>query len=549
MKVLGVSLGHDSSACLIEDGKVVRYTQEERFSRVKVGVNGALNAIKFCLGDYRIEDMDSIAISNGIVKSLVPHFQAAFKAQSTVGVPLCARDIGFEVEKITQIDHHEAHAGSAYYTSGFDKALIITIDGVGEDTSILVAEGIGKKIVPLYMVKKTGVYLRQKNGVFRAHTFREDRILSLGWFYGMVTEALGWRICCDEGKTMGLAPYGDPNVVPYKDMISPMYRYTPTGYYHNDGKVYYHFEGAYSYRKLAETYGRENLAASAQKILEDKVLRMVGKWLKRTGHTNLCTAGGIFLNVKLNQKIAEKWPTLSYWPFPLASDCGVSLGVGLVEYHKKTNLEYKPERIKHIYFGSQYSNEQIKGILDRNKLKYRAYSVDEIAKALADNKIVAWFQGCMEAGPRALGGRSILMSPLKAENKDTINKFVKFREGFRPFCPSVIEEAADRYFDGGGEYMITACRVKTQDIPAVTHVDGTARPQRLKKEANPRFYELLEKFGEITGHPVLLNTSFNVMGEPIIRTPEEAMRCFYGVGIDFLVIGDFVLQKDGEGVQ
>lgn len=542
-----MSLGHDSAACLVEDGKIVRYIQEERFNKIKVGVNGVLKSIKYCLGEYRPEDMDSIVMSSGAVGSVIPHVQAAFKAKSTEGIPVSMAEEGFQVDKIGQISHHECHAGSSYYTSGLDKALIISIDGIGEDTTIYVAEGIGKQIRPLYMVKQKAIYLRGKDGVFREHRFKRDKTYSLGWFYGMVTEALGWRLACDEGKTMGLAPYGNPSVIPCREMLRPMYDYYPSGYYHNDGRVYYHFAGAYEYKKLAEKYGRENLAASAQMILEERVIRFIRKWLKRTGHENLCTAGGVFLNVKLNQKISEEIPLNSYWPFPLASDAGLPIGAALVEYHKKATTPYVSKRISNIYWGSEYSNAQIEAVLKRNKLAYKPYDVEEIALKLASNKIVGWFQGRMEAGPRALGGRSILMSPLKAENKDIINNSVKFREGFRPFCPSVTAEAASRYFDGGGAYMITACKVLSKDIPAVTHVDGTARPQILRREDNPRYYDLLAKFGTITGHPVLLNTSLNIMGQPIIESPDDAIRCFYGNGLDLLVIGDFVLQKTGEG--
>lgn len=546
MKILGVSLGHDSSACLVEDGKVVRYIQEERFSKIKVGVNGVLQSVKFCLGDYKPEDMDSVVISSGLQGQLIVHLQAAFRIKTTIGMPISVIDSGFQVENIGEIDHHECHAGSTYFTSGLDKALIVTIDGIGEDTTLYVAEGIGGKIRPLSMVKRTGISLRGADGVFREHRFKKDRVLSLGWFYAMVTEALGWRITCDEGKTMGLAPYGNAAIIPIREMVRPMYDYYPAGFYHNDGKVWYHFNGAHQYKKLAEKYGRENLAASAQKILEDRVMRFIRKWLKRTGHKNLCVAGGVFLNVKLNQRISEEVPLDNFWAFPLASDAGVSVGAALVEYHRKTKEPYVPKRISNIYWGSEYSNAQIEAILKRNKLTYKPYDVEEIALKLASNKIVGWFRGCMEAGPRALGGRSILMSPLKAENKDIINNSVKFREGFRPFCPSVTVEAASRYFDGGGPYMITACKVLSKEIPAVTHVDGTARPQILSREDNPRYYDLLERFGVITGHPVLLNTSLNIMGQPIIESPDDAIRCFYGNGMDLLVIGDFVLEKTGE---
>ncbi len=544
MKVLGVSLGHDASACLVEDGKVVRHIQEERFSRIKVGVNGVQNSIKFCLGQYKMEEIDSVVISSGLYGSIIPHYNAAFKVSTTQGMPLCIQETGWDVKNVGQIGHHDCHVGSAYYTSGFDKALIVSIDGIGEDTTILVSEGEGTKIRPLYIVSRKAISIRGRDGIFREHRFKNDTILSLGWFYGMVTEGLGWRMVCDEGKTMGLAPYGDPNVIPYKEMQPLTYKYSPGGFYLNDGKVYYHFAGAKDYKKLAEKYGRENLAAAAQKLLEDRVIRFIKRWLKRTGHKNLCTAGGVFLNVKLNQKIVEEKIVENYWPFPLASDCGVSVGAALVEYYRKTLDAPAPKRITNIYWGDEFSNEEIEKVLQRNKLRYRPYDKDEIAQKLGKNKIVAWFQGRMESGPRSLGGRSILMSPLRGQNKDIINERVKFREGFRPFCPSVIEPAASKYFDGGGNFMITACKAIGASTPAVTHVDGTARPQIVTKEANRKFYELIEAFGAVTGHPVLLNTSLNVMGEPIVRTPEQAVRCFYGVGIDLLVIGDFVIEKE-----
>lgn len=544
MRVIGTSLGHDSSVCLVEDGKIIRHIQEERFSRIKVGVNSAIQSLKFCLGDYKIEDIDLFTISSGLSGSVMPHYQGMFKVSSTLGIPLAMKAEGYDVKNVIQIQHHECHAGSAYYTSGFDEALIVSIDGIGEETTILVSEGKGKKIRPLYIVKRTGISLRGKDGVFRQHVFKRDKILSLGWFYGMVTEALGWRLACDEGKTMGLAPYGDPNIIPPQEIRKYAYKYEPGGFYLNDGRVYYHFAGAVNYKKLADKYGRENLAAAAQKMLEDKILRFCDRWLKRTGHKNLCTAGGVFANVKLNQKIVESRIAENYWAFPLATDVGVSIGAALCGYWNKTEEPYKAERITHLYYGSEYRNDEIKRVLDLGKLRYKPYDVKYVAGKLAENKIVGWFQGKMESGPRALGGRSILMSPLVAANKNVINAQVKFREAFRPFCPSVIEEVAGRYFDGGGNFMITACNVRGHDIPAVTHVDGTARPQIVRIQDNQKFHKLIDEFGGITGHPVLLNTSLNVMGNPISRTPTDAIQCFYSGGIDILVLGDYMIEKE-----
>jgi carbamoyltransferase len=420
------------------------------------------------------------------------------------------------------------------------------VDGIGEETTQSVFIGDGRNIKTIHMVNMDGEYTLQDDGIFSESLFPSKEVRSIGWFYGAVTEALGWRMCCDEGKTMGLAPYGDPNVIPKTLITNEMFNFGRLGFYSTSGKCYYHFENSEYFEKLAEEYGDANLAASAQKVLEDYVIEIVKKWVGKTGIKTLCVSGGIFMNVKLNQRIATECGLEEFYPFPLCGDTGLSIGMALLDYWGTSkSVEYQPKRLKHLYYGPEYTNEEIKGILDLAKLNYRAYDVKEVAKNLAENKIVGWFQGRMEGGPRALGNRSILMSPLRAENKDIINAYVKFRERFRPFCPSVIEEAKDRYFDGGGEFMITACNVKTKDIPAVTHIDGTARPQFVSKETNGKYHELIKQFGEITGHPVLLNTSLNVMGEPICRTPQDALRCFYSGGIDMLVLGDYMLEKVG----
>lgn len=543
MKVLGVSIGHDSSACLVDDGRIIRYVAEERYNRIKVGLNCPHQSVKYCLGDYKIDEMDRVAASNGISASIEIYLGVLFNKRKWAGIPASFKDVSWDYLALSQIDHHLCHASSAYYTSGLKESLIVCIDGIGDTTTHSVFDAKDGKITPLYLVNTAETFTRGKRGIFEETKSLKDKPRSLGWFYGAITEALGWRMVCDEGKTMGLAPYGDPTVIPEKEMRAHLYDYGFITYYSTDGRCYYRTESSDYYAGLAKKYGRENLAASAQDLLEKETLLLIGEWLKKTGHKNLCVAGGVFLNVKLNQKIREAFKPDDFWPFPLAGDSGLSIGAALCEYWKKTDRPFTPNKLKHLYYGPEYSNEEIKRVLDLAKLKYRAYDVGEVARMLSDNKIVGWFQGRMEGGPRSLGGRSILMSPLKSENKDIINRDVKFREAFRPFCPSVQEGTADKYFDGSGEFMIEACKVKGLDIPAVTHVDGTARPQIVRESVNPKFYELLDKFGEITGHPVLLNTSMNIMGEPIIMTPQQAIRCFYGVGLDAMVLGDYVIQK------
>lgn len=544
MKVLGLSIGHDSNACLVEDGKIVRYAAEERFNRIKVGLNPPSQAVKYCLGEYKMEDIDRVVISSGVTETIGLYLGVLLTKRKFLGIPSHFRETSYDVPSYGTVDHHLCHASSAYYTSGLKDSLIVSIDGVGENTTHAIYDARNGKITPIHLVNTTGTFTRGKIGVFEEHRFPTDVPRSLGWFYGAVTEALGWRMCCDEGKVMGLAPYGDPSVIPESEMRLKLYEPGYVTYYVVNGRCYYRTESSDYYEALAKKYGRENLAAAAQSLLEKEAIALIGEWLEKTGHKNLCCSGGVFLNVKLNQKIRETFKLDNFWPFPLAGDSGLAIGAALHEYWKKCGKEFLPNRIQHLYYGPEYPDDEIKRILDLAKLRYKPYDVGYVARSLAENKIVAWFQGRMEGGPRALGGRSILMSPLKAENKDKINREVKFREGFRPFCPSVTEEAADRYFEFAGEFMIEGAKVKTDAVPAVTHVDLTARPQSVKESVNPKFHALLSEFGKLTGHPVLLNTSLNIMGQPIICDPMDALRCFFSVGLDMLVIGNFIVEKE-----
>ena len=383
---------------------------------------------------------------------------------------------------------------------------------------------------------------------------------SLGWFYGIVTEALGWWHGDGEGKTMGLAPYGDPEKV--RGVLDPFYPKFSGGRLvepHNFGRPYFwnansafqwHFDEAQEIQCLIHQYGREHIAAEAQRVLEEQAMGLVMPWLVREKTRRLSCAGGVFLNVKLNQRLWETGKLERHHIYPNAGDAGLAAGAALYAYFE-ANPDAPIPRLEHLYLGPEYSNDEIGAILDARGLDYRFVEdvSDEGAQLLADGKILAWFQGRMESGPRALGNRSILMSANKPENKDFINARVKFREPFRPFCPSLLFEHRDAYLCNGREeaFMITSFDVqpeKRDKIPAVVHVDGTVRPQTVRREINPRYWDLIRRFGELAGEYLVLNTSFNIRGEPIICHPREAIRCFYDSGIDVLVLANFILEKD-----
>jgi carbamoyltransferase len=363
---------------------------------------------------------------------------------------------------------------------------------------------------------------------------------------------------------MGLAPYGDSSIcagaldkyfprfegkelVKRSDISSP-------GYWEENAALQFQIDEAEEVATLVEMHGKEAVAAEAQRLLEENTLSLVEGWFAERPVKRIAFAGGVILNVKLNQKVwyAFKDRISEHHCFPNPGDSGEAIGSALLSYYR--DHEFRGGAIKTLHLGPEYSNQEIQKCLDIRKVAYKKVSnVTEAAAALlADNKIIAWFQGRMESGPRALGSRSILMSPLQAVNKEVINATVKFREAFRPFCPSLIIEKRDEYLiDARDErFMITSFLVreeKKDKIPAVVHVDGSVRPQMVEKDVNPLYHALISRFGELTGEYILLNTSFNVMGEAIVNTPAEAVRCFYDSGIDALVIGDFIVEKQVSG--
>ena len=564
MIILGLHHGHDSSAAIIRDGVVLADVQEERFRRLKHSADFPFDALAFCLkraGLDSIAEVDAIAWSGtsipvkdaGIlglelptgrptmrsrVKSLVSGPAPAVRpAQLPVYFPDLTLSPGVE---LVRVEHHLAHACSAHYTRRTaSPCLVFSIDGMGDGFCTTVWRAEGNSVEPL-----------QKLGTEAA----------IGWAYSIVTEGLHWIHGDGEGKTMGLAPYGDAEVCRgVLDHLFPVFEGTELSRPTTPGQVdtwtflsshQWHMEEARQVERLAAEYGRENLAAEAQRKLEEVVLGYIEAWVRKSGIRNIAFAGGLFLNVKLNQRIWEMREGLfdEQHIFPNPGDSGLSVGAVLHLWHSRHGFD--GSSFDNLYWGPGYEDAEVEKVLSNCKLPCRrsADAPAEAARMLADGAIIGWFQGAMESGPRALGNRSILMSPLKAENKDIINARVKYREGFRPFCPSMTVESRDDYLvDARDEpFMITSFDVREEmkgTIPAVVHVDGTARPQMISREANPRYWELIRSFGEITGHPVVLNTSFNVKGEPIVCTPMDAVRCFYSNGLDALFIGDLVLEK------
>lgn len=564
MNVLGVHVGHDSSAALVQDGKIIADVSEERYIRVKHYSGLPLKSIQFCLEYAGIgsSDIDVVAFSQsspprgakylfpdldfrqpirvrGIIKEAVLHRVSPERR----GLPLYIQPFKTSrAAEVELIEHHEAHAASAYYTSGrplSERVVVATLDGEGQGVSCAIWRGEHGRLEPLCKLGTSG---------------------SLGWFYSNVTEALGWWHGDGEGTTMGLAPYGDPSVV--KNIFEgrhPRFENGELVESHDYGALqsiefagarHHHLPEASELAGLLTRYHPEDLAASAQEILEREVMNFVLPWLEREKTASLACAGGVFLNVKLNQRIWASGRVKNHHIFPNAGDSGLAVGAALAAYHKRhPGAQIMP--IDNLYKGPEYSEDEIDATLMARNLEFTRPDdlISTVARDLEQNKIVAWFQGRMESGPRALGNRSILMSANAPGNKDLINARVKFREPFRPFCPSLLSDERDVYLKNARneEFMITSFDVtddKRHVIPAVVHVDGTLRPQLVRRETNQLFYDLIKQFASLTGESLLLNTSLNIKGEPVVCNPREAIRCFYDGGLDTLVLGPFVLTKN-----
>jgi len=558
MNVLGVIYGHDSSAALIIDGKIVADIAEERFTRIKNDHSFPVNSINYCLevGGIDSTEIDYLVIPD---KHIRQNFFTFFDIPDSINIYVntekeqlvrTAKKLPEYLKRfklseqchIKLIEHHLSHAASTCYSSGLskEKSLVITMDGVGNGTSTAIWRFQNNKIIPLKLMDKSS---------------------SLSWFYSNATEALDWRHGSEEWKLMGLAPYGESNsnfLKGYypefkKGELVKSHAFPDFHVLDDHGAYHYHGKDASELKKLVKQIGRENFAAEVQRVVEQQALNIIIPWLEKEGTRNICCSGGFFHNVKFNQKLWETGMLDNHWVYPNAGDSGLAVGAALYTYYSINHNE-NCNRLEDLYKGPEYSDDEISKILDERFIKYK-YVENPSRKAaeyLSKNLVVGWFQGRMESGPRALGNRSILMSPLRAENKDIINKKVKFREGFRPFAPSLLIEKKEEYLENSRNEEFMTCsfsvkKCKVSIIPAVTHIDETTRPHMVKSNINPLYYDLIKEFGDITGEYIVLNSSFNVKGEPIVCNPREAIKCFYDTGMDILILGKFVIEKSDLG--
>ena len=597
--ILGVSsFYHDSAAALVVDGTVVAAAQEERFTRKKHDASFPTNAIEYTLQEagLTLSDIDHVAFYDKpflkferLLETYVANAPRGFKSFH-MAIPVWIKEKLFqkdlllkeldEIEKgakktfrdrLLFAEHHMSHAASAFYPSPFEEAVVLTLDGVGEWATTTVAIGRGKD---LDMVKE----------IHFPH--------SLGLLYSAVTYYTGFRVNSGEYKVMGLAPYGEPR---FKDkMLDTLVDLKEDGSFRLNQEYFDYATGlTMTNQKFSDLFGRPvrkteddlldqfhmDMAASVQAVTEEIVLTMTRSLAKEYGIPNLCMAGGVALNCVANGKILRDGAFKDLWIQPAAGDAGGALGAAYAAWHQELGNDRQVadarDAMKGSYLGPVFEKDDIEKRLTAVGAKFETLSeeamIETAAAALADEKAVGWFNGRMEFGPRALGGRSILGDPRSETMQKTLNLKVKFRESFRPFAPSVLREDMNQWFnlDYDSPYMLLVdhvreehCRemteeeqqlfgieklnVKRSTIPAVTHVDYSARIQSVHEDTNPLYYKLIASFKAKTGCPVVVNTSFNVRGEPIVCTPEDAFRCFMGTDLDVLVVGNTVLKKEDQ---
>ncbi len=567
MNILGLSgFYHDAGACLLRDGDLVAAAEEERFSRIKHDARLPIQAANYCLeaGGLEPDDLDYVIFYEKpllkferIVAGYAATYPRSCRAfvnalQTWLGQKLWVRGqirqaLDFDGE-ILFGEHHVAHAASAYFPSPFDDAAVVTADGVGEwaSTTLGVGHGIDLEVT---------------------HEIRYPH--SLGLLYSAFTGYLGFEVNEGEYKVMGMAAYGQPTWV---DQVRKLISLADDGSFRLDmGYLAYHHGLRSIDRAFVDLFGppREpgmeleqrfaDIAASIQVVTEEAMLGIARRARQLSGSDNLCLAGGVALNVLANARILRESGFRRVWIQPAAGDAGGCLGAATYLYHMVLRQEHRL-RMTHAYLGPCYSHQEIHAFLQREGIPFTALTESAIAptvaRLLADNDVVGWFQGRMEFGPRALGSRSILANPTDPTTKDTLNAKIKHREAFRPFAPSTLVEAASTYFDFGSPYgdpdspfMLLTARVRPDKqhlLPAITHLDGTARVQTVERAQNPLYYTLIEEFGKLTGVPVLVNTSFNVHGEPIVCTPEQAYNSFAHTDMDYLVMGDALISASAK---
>jgi len=569
MLILGLNAFHgDASAALLNDGQLTAAVEEERFNRVKHWAGFPALATKWCLHNTDPSELGCVAISRDpsahfarkllrIASKPADWGRLASRSRNTVKVARLASSLagvgiaGLDAIKVHHVEHHRAHLASAFFSSPFDEAAVISIDGFGDFSSVMWGVGRGNAI-----------------NVRGSTRFPH----SLGLFYTAFTQFLGFPNYGDEYKMMGMSAYGEPSYLPQmRDVVRI-----------EDGEVrlnldyfIHHTEGVemtwnncepalgrvYS-SKMADVFGnpREyrselrqqhyDIAASVQERLEECYFDLLNSVYQRTKQRAVCLSGGVALNCVANGKIFERTPFREVYVQAAAHDAGTSIGAAQYVWHQVLK-QPRSYVMRHVYYGPEYGETEIKQALDYAGIQYQRFHepmlLENTAREIADGKVIGWFQGRMEFGPRALGNRSILADPRRHDMKDILNQRIKHREHFRPFCPSVMAEATGDFFENNypSPFMVQAYRIKESErdrIPAVTHQDGTGRLQTVERGVNPLFWGLLKRFGEITGVPILINTSFNE-NEPIVNTPAQALDCFLRTRMDALVIGPFLALK------
>ncbi|HPS12938.1 MAG TPA: carbamoyltransferase [Prolixibacteraceae bacterium] len=600
MKILGISaFYHDSAAAIVVDGKIEAAAQEERFTRKKQDESFPLNAVRYCLDEtsLKIDQLDAVVFYDKPMlkfeRLIETYYAFAPKgiASFVMAIPVWLKEKIFlkriiyrklkEIQdydkhqlKLLFTEHHLSHAASAFYPSEFEKAAILTIDGVGEWATASICYGEGNKIKILKELRFPH---------------------SLGLLYSSFTYFLGFRVNSGEYKLMGLAPYGIPDserVNSYIALIKEkLVDLRADGSIWLNQKYFTYSTGLrmVSDRKWAELFGFKrrlpeehieqfhcDLAYAIQKVTEEIILTNAAYVKELTGAKNLCMAGGVALNCVANGKLAETGLFENLFIQPAASDAGGALGAALAAYHiyfEKERIPLTGDSMSGSYLGPEYTNREVEKCVRAYEAVYSSFDrfedlADHVARLLADGKVVGWFQGRMEFGPRALGNRSILGDARNKEMQKKLNVKIKYRESFRPFAPSVLAEERENYFDlnVNSPYMLLVADVKKEklkklpenylqlplmdrlyversEVPAVTHIDLGARIQTVHKETNPRYWNLIHSFKELTGCGLIVNTSFNVRGEPIVCSPDDAYRCFMRTEMDYLVINDFLFEK------
>lgn len=562
MNILGLScFYHDAAACLLRDGVLIAAAQEERFSRIKHDWRFPEQAMAYCLREAGIgvEAVDLVCFyEKPLLKfervletflAVAPRGLRAFLdtipswLKQKIWLPhIMEKQLGYK-GKIIFAEHHQAHAASSFFLSPFEAAALLTIDGVGEWATASYGVGRGSRID-------------------LTHEMRFPH--SLGLLYSAFTAYLGFEVNDAEYKVMGMAPYGEPRHIQL--IRDKLVQVLPDGSLRLNMEYFAFQYGRKMYsRRFEELFGLParvpeselrqeylDIAASLQKVTEEAVLAMTRHVRAETGMKNLCLAGGVALNSVANGRLLREGPFDGIFIQPAAGDAGAALGAAYLAWHRHLGrIERRP--LSDVYLGPAFDDGMIEATLAEQspaqgfvweRMEESALLV-AAARMLADGKVLGWFQGRMEFGPRALGNRSILADPRRPDMKEIVNEKIKFREGFRPFAPAVPLEDAPEWFDLTGEspYMLFTVPTVSERIPAVTHVDGSARVQTVKREDNPLFHSLLREFGSITGVPVLMNTSFNLRGEPIVCTPADALATFARSGMDALVIGKFLVRK------